>query len=1128
MVMRLYDHFHANPAWKEFRRATTSFVLLDTNVHDLGKAASRGDILTLQLSSTSGAELDAIQRSKDPFFAQWCDVGLVRASIEGAGQIRMEARTKLYVAEPAVRQTLRQALDKVLGESNVFLRVENRIVEVFVFGTLGGGTCSGTFLPMAYLLRDEIGRRQWKPVVRGYFVHAEGVTGRVGNLDQFVLANSYAAIKELEHLTATQYTGKPAPFAWRRPTGLEEVPTVARGPYDWICLADTPERELDAVDQLDHALADSAYIHLVSPAGAAVAGAADNYTRFQTTLQGRLEAKGTGTPDGTLRDGMRYTAHWGTQGASALRFPAADFALYCAERWVAATLRQHFGSASDSRAELPRDVFSDAEIRLLQAKAWLDGLEQRAEGQWRRIVDERRRRNLGEPTDPPGLVGIVQRVTGRAIGQPAVVAAPVSLDDLAALDPTAATGQPGDPPKPVPVLQRVLEDFLIGPARKGTRALPPSSGLSAKDLEQAWARMTQLDADYNGVSKANDEARTRMTARMERGEWVPDLLAQLGPTGALDATGLRYLFLRLRTGSPGVALGEEGAWQGIDAAVAARRQRIQDLAVQSFATTADEMERAVRERFKAVEDGVRQERATGWFTRLGRSVTRSDGFDFHGAKQALDGTIQRWCTDTDTYERLLSEVAVLEATAKFLDQRLQNYLTAGAEAVQQAAALDARARARMEGGQRVEKPFTIGAEALQPLGAPPSRRLWSACYEDVVEDSLRGALADEVVGAVLDEAIREDEATGGFSAGRAVAKIAERLQTLIEGPARDAVYGTGAGGGLRLDRVLFREALYAQLDPATLARSGHVGAASLTRFEQAQAAAAGLQLTRADAVAALEKAFAEPTHARHVDVHTHVTTYLRGKLRAVAELSMTLARIDGVSEANPDLQMAIAVIDDAVRLGLQSLLPADFRWKSLLGPRQATQTLDGDGLQAWDDVHTIFFFQARGMLPVYRFPSLGVAYDAYSGLMTGTGPWQKPHALHIDRQWERTLPEVDPRWWQARAVAHKRAVGLLARGLLAGRVHRPTDAAHWRVELGSKVTVLTGEDVQLIPAFKRWLEEAVAREHAFTDDLGERPRLQRARADASHKRLADAWRTEAPDDALLGHLVSDVLKPALR
>lgn len=147
----------------------------------------------------------------------WLDPEVLKLASysHGARHIRMAGRLCLWLAWDNVRATLNQAYNSLLADRNklrtehilksYFERknipvqaIDNRNPLVTVVGTFCGGTCSGTFIDVAYLLRDIIKSHGKQPAVTGIFtVPSKNMTDDVKRRIDAI--NCYTSLFELDY-----------------------------------------------------------------------------------------------------------------------------------------------------------------------------------------------------------------------------------------------------------------------------------------------------------------------------------------------------------------------------------------------------------------------------------------------------------------------------------------------------------------------------------------------------------------------------------------------------------------------------------------------------------------------------------------------------------------------------------------------------------------------------------------------------------------------------------------------------------------------------------------------------------------------------------------------------------------
>ncbi|MEL6441260.1 MAG: tubulin-like doman-containing protein [Cyanobacteria bacterium J06621_8] len=163
--------------------------------------------------------------------ASWFPPHLLRnlkAIDEGAQAIRPVGRLAFFHNYRKIKAALESAEQRTRGHEAFMIRnkwtVENRL-NIFVVGSLCGGTGSGVFLDMAYCLRQMYGNDGAQIV--GYFIISPELYGNTPDKS----ANSYAALKELNYYATLGTTFK-AEYDLQNLEFIEE----SRPPFEYIYL----------------------------------------------------------------------------------------------------------------------------------------------------------------------------------------------------------------------------------------------------------------------------------------------------------------------------------------------------------------------------------------------------------------------------------------------------------------------------------------------------------------------------------------------------------------------------------------------------------------------------------------------------------------------------------------------------------------------------------------------------------------------------------------------------------------------------------------------------------------------------------------------------------------------------
>ena len=185
----------------------------------------------------------------------------------GAGQIRLESRLKLWYNleedRAGIRRKVQSILEQMTARDNPWRDNEDRVVRVVIFGSIAGGTGSGGFLPMAWLLRKWVEDNGWgRPNVVAVMSMPTTFYTRVRHeLHKDIAANGYAALKELEYLTRQLgYAGGADELEFHfEPGALDAGGTTLRErPFTVVNLVDRPD-EL-SIERYEHAVADASYL----------------------------------------------------------------------------------------------------------------------------------------------------------------------------------------------------------------------------------------------------------------------------------------------------------------------------------------------------------------------------------------------------------------------------------------------------------------------------------------------------------------------------------------------------------------------------------------------------------------------------------------------------------------------------------------------------------------------------------------------------------------------------------------------------------------------------------------------------------------------------------------------------
>ena len=346
VVDRVAHKLLSNEHWARYRDLI-HFVAIDTNINDLNRHRNIPRENCYLISDFDKRSYIRRKRGQeeleqDDFVTSWVHdwYDFREEQGAGAGQIRIEARLAMFYNLEDDRARMVKKLHDILqvmtGPDNPWRDQKNRVVRVFTYGSIAGGTGSGGFLTTAYLMRDIVEEAGWGRIQSiGTLLMPSLFTSDVENvLHSDINANSYAALKELEHLMKLGYEGyaKQRRFHYN-PLRRDRRHVHAR-PFAQVYLVDKPAEM--SVDQYIEAISDSAYLQLFSPILGQQEGEADNIVKRQKAL-----AAG------------HFSTHYGSYGCSVLLLPRGDLVDYAAMRYVERALDKYLVLGRDEQFRVP-------------------------------------------------------------------------------------------------------------------------------------------------------------------------------------------------------------------------------------------------------------------------------------------------------------------------------------------------------------------------------------------------------------------------------------------------------------------------------------------------------------------------------------------------------------------------------------------------------------------------------------------------------------------------------------------------------------------------------------------------------------------------------------------------------
>ncbi|MDR0935252.1 MAG: tubulin-like doman-containing protein [Oscillospiraceae bacterium] len=224
-----------------------------------------------------------LAESGDPVW-KWYDKIDPIAGMDGAGGLRQIGRLMLFENVKKVYETIENKLKKI-REGGI-----TRAMVVLVTG-IAGGTGSGTFLDMAYLLHKALNqldfKKQW---VLGYIVLPD-VNLLRGGLPERLWANGFACLKELDYFMASGEGEQKDRFAQNYGSGIEVNDAENRAfHFCHLLSAQDMEGKPLSYDKVIGSMAENVFAYIAGEVGAQQSGNSsmssmyDNINNYMDTL----------------------------------------------------------------------------------------------------------------------------------------------------------------------------------------------------------------------------------------------------------------------------------------------------------------------------------------------------------------------------------------------------------------------------------------------------------------------------------------------------------------------------------------------------------------------------------------------------------------------------------------------------------------------------------------------------------------------------------------------------------------------------------------------------------------------------------------------------------------------------
>lgn len=963
MVKRVKEHLLRRPDYEQRFKALAKFVAVDTNIHDLQEARDLMDetILLSDFEKQDYARMANGEQFLEPddYFTQWVphDYRFRAGDVAGAGQIRIESRLGLYyqIKHRDVLAKFRRQLEALKNHEHGHRSLDGTEIRIVICYSVAGGTGSGSHLPMAYLLRD-IAMQLGKPRIFGAAVLPSVFEDKSGRNKDGIFANGYAALKETEHLMKLNAPDRINPvdaITFHYNPADPSRRSVSSAPFEFVYLIDRPERF--AVEDVPGAAADGLYLQFFSPIFGHQAANYDNYTQWQRELV-PLDFK--------EKHVQGFSTFFGSFGAAALLVPTDGLVDYSARRVALMMLRRN----------LVREIPGDTHFEDLRQSGEFDKVTIDIYGSEREIsvkdLAELRGAGITQLARRALYLKRIQLLAKAEKGRGLVK---TEFDHIEAhgrmLDEAdqASLNQPYSSDTWRTRMVFVFEQLV------GRIALtnPPEGQIRKNAIEAAQKLLQPVNAsnDVNAVHRAFSDAKARLEKTMREG---------LVQQGGRKVPGFAYLIDEIfLTDIDGAG---EVDWRAKRYAISTilSTPRFNDIAPRELPPEPDP---GLAQNIKAPDPGV------GTLDRvIGTAEAKEDAArDEHKAQVKAAVTdyytkCMNWLVSlanvryAEYLGQLKSALVNIEKALTSFDDDIE---TVDREECQRLADLLVR-------GSDLANRYELDAEALQ---MESKRRLWDFYFFDKWAQSRHFDMSS----LELREMQARFFASEDDNLGRGIRRLRnilaayqtyarQHIQPEIEG-ALDAK-DPDRRDGYTLTKALRDEVIYRALflsNEETIRAKGdeHIGRL-LNEF----------------------KALPENERAKVAGIGPRDTTnreYLRDKIkRVVIERANLLCYVN----ESLTLQGGVRPCDEFVALYDKDLKNSDI---------YALAQEVGNGLQ-WVESDSpnpkeIIFYRSRMNLPMYAFARLAEMRSNYLELKRST---IRPKVLHIDKNWENTLPDLDP------------------------------------------------------------------------------------------------------------------------
>lgn len=761
IVDRIAGRAATLPNWESQLRPLTSFVSVDTNDLDQHRLRNipQGNRLNLSVFDKAKA-IEHFRRGKDPQALQWLDASYQPrpGKTPGAGQIRLESRLGFFYQSLEIKQRLKELIGESLRPGITWRAGEK--YNVYLFCTLAGGTGSGSYLSMAYLLDAVLREQNLQPRIISNLLLSTLMVDKVGpELHPDVHANTYAALKEIEWLTKLDYpkvkaAGRTqADFVYCRDENNRAVQQVHTRPSFLSFIFDRPAHL--ALPDAEAAVADAAFLQIFTPIIDNMASEIDNYEKNLTEL--------THFPGDLRNVGQGYTKNFGAFGAAAMVLPGQELLEYVSTRFAAQAIRSQITFSVD-----PNDPSDD------RARALAKLAINYSDPKFLNMADDRRERAIHQ-----SFVASVQEMARQDAVQDMLDGYWYRL--VESIDDGEQTGvdDKGEPVRAesrARFVERKLEEArrdLLNRVSIKERAFV----FHREGVNQYIELVNRLLEDIRGARLIVDENVRGLEAAAAEGEVIADL--------KLDPIAERYLVIRLL--------------ERCERSLIPDAQQQLEKAKQRDVGNPKVRERVEREMFESLKAAAEK-----------RGLFRGDQ-DFLAARDAAQAVIREIASAARTMFDAEIRLRQLRALLEYLQRRSRQYARLATRMDSLVQDLEREAERLRRGETSLVPPLALRVEVFETLDEP-RQRIWDRVYKALFLDGGRyistfdRQLLASTITQELKPVVRADGTVAEKSIDQTVADLQRALRELGKARMRPTIFGQVGQPGLDLVRGLELEA----------------------------------------------------------------------------------------------------------------------------------------------------------------------------------------------------------------------------------------------------------------------------------------------------------------------------------